>query len=203
MIRQATVYIVDDDAAVRDGISLQLEAAGFKVKNFAGARDFLETIHPQDPGCLLLDVRMPQMNGPELQKELTRRNISLPIIFFTGYGDIPLAVKTIQAGAVNFLTKPVNRPLLLESVRSALDLNARQQLIDAENDRLARNLDTLTKREREVLNYAMEGCPNKSIAKQLGISSRTVEHYRSSILLKTGAANLLELARRVDSIRNA
>lgn len=202
MSRRASVYIVDDDTAVRDGISLQLEAAGFKVKTYAGALDFLAAIHPHDAGCLLLDVRMPQMNGPELQKELARRNISLPIIFFTGYGDIPLAVKTIQAGALNFLTKPVNRRLLLESVQAALDLNARQQQLDAENKRLAKQLDTLTEREREVLNYAMEGCPNKSIAKKLGISSRTVEHYRSSILLKTGASNLLELARRVDSSRN-
>lgn len=127
MSAQATVFVVDDDAAVRGGLALQLEAYGFAVETFAGCIDFLANFDPQAPGCLVLDVRMPYMTGPELQTVLACRNINLPIIFLSGYEDIPVAVEAIRSGAVDFLTKPVDSQNLLDSVFRALDLSAGQQ----------------------------------------------------------------------------
>ena len=195
MIPNASVFIVDDDAAVRDGLSMQLEAAGFPVKAFASAEDFLDVISPTVIGCLVLDVRMPGMTGPDLQSELARRKINLPIIFLSGHGDIPLAVKSIQAGAVDFLTKPVSGTLLIERIQIALRLGAEQWEKEAENKTLHERLATLTIRELDVLELVLEGYSNKDIATRLGISFRTVEHHRSHILLKTGTDNLFKFAR--------
>ena len=194
MIPNATVFIVDDDAAVRGGLSMQLEAAGFPVKAFASAEDFITAICPAVIGCLVLDVRMPGMTGPDLQLELARRNINLPIIFLSGHGDIPLAVKSIQAGAMDFLTKPVSGSVLIERIQMALQLSAEQWKKDAENKMLQERLATLTIREQEVLELALAGYSNKEIATSLGISFRTVEHHRSRILLRTGTDNLFKLA---------
>ena len=194
MIPNATVFIVDDDAAVRGGLSMQLEAAGFPVKAFASAEDFITAICPAVIGCLVLDVRMPGMTGPDLQLELARRNINLPIIFLSGHGDIPLAVKSIQAGAVDFLTKPVSGPVLIERIQMSLRLSAEQWEKDAENKILQEKMATLTEREQEVLALALAGYSNKEIATRLGISFRTVEHHRSRILLRTGIDNLFKLA---------
>jgi len=194
MIPNVTVFIVDDDAAVRGGLSMQLEAAGFPVKAFASAEDFITAICPAVIGCLVLDVRMPGMTGPDLQLELARRNINLPIIFLSGHGDIPLAVKSIQAGAVDFLTKPVSGPVLIERIQMSLRLSAEQWEKDAENKILQEKMATLTEREREVLALALAGYSNKEIATRLGISFRTVEHHRSRILLRTGTDNLFKLA---------
>jgi RNA polymerase sigma factor (sigma-70 family) len=194
MIPNATVFIVDDDAAVRGGLSMQLEAAGFPVKAFASAEDFITAICPAVIGCLVLDVRMPGMTGPDLQLELARRNINLPIIFLSGYGDIPLAVKSIQSGAVDFLTKPVSGPVLIERIQMSLRLSAEQWENDAENKILQEKMATLTEREQEVLALALAGYSNKEIATRLGISFRTVEHHRSRILLRTGTDNLFKLA---------
>jgi FixJ family two-component response regulator len=195
MIAQPTVFVIDDDDAVRDALSLQLQAAGLNVETFASSNGFLAKLDPQAAGCLVLDVRMPQMTGPELQAELSCRHINLPIIFLTGYGDIPLAVKAIQSGAVDFLTKPVNGQQLIDRVHAALALNAEQRQHDATYQAMYERLQSLTEREREVLALAIEGHPSKEIAKLCGISFRTVEHHRSNILLKTRATNLLELAR--------
>jgi len=194
MIPNSTVFIVDDDAAVRGGLSMQLEAAGFPVKAFASAEDFITAICPAVIGCLVLDVRMPGMTGPDLQLELARRNINLPIIFLSGHGDIPLAVKSIQAGAMDFLTKPVSGSVLIERIQMALQLSAEQWKKDAENKMLQERLATLTIREQEVLELALAGYSNKEIATRLGISFRTVEHHRSRILLRTGTDNLFKLA---------
>lgn len=195
MTSNASVYVVDDDAAVRAGLSMQLQAAGFKVNTYASAENFLAAIRPGLIGCLILDVRMPGMKGPELQMELIRRKINLPIIFLTGHGDIPLAVKSIQAGALDFLTKPVVGSLLIERINSALRLAEEQCKIEAENRPLIEGLATLTNREREVLMLVIEGHSNKEIAIRLGISFRTVEHHRSRILMKTHCDNLFKLAR--------
>jgi FixJ family two-component response regulator len=194
MIPNTSVFIVDDDAAVRDGLSMQLEAAGFPVKAFASAEDFLGVISPAVIGCLVLDVRMPGMTGPDLQAELARRNINLPIIFLSGHGNISLAVKSIQAGAVDFLTKPVTGTVLIERIQIALRLSAEQWEKEAENKMLRERLATLTIRELGVLELVLEGFSNKEIAKRLGISFRTVEHHRSHILLRTGIDNLFKLA---------
>lgn len=194
MIPQPTVYVIDDDDAVRDSLCLQLETHGFTVETFACSEDFLVALQSKSAGCLILDVLMPGMSGPELQTELTKRKVNLPIIFLTGFGDIPLAVKTVQAGAFDFLTKPVDGKHLINCVKAALALNARQHEQDTTCLELTGLLEALSDREREVLNLALEGYANKEIAKQLDISFRTVEHHRSHILLKTGASNLLQLA---------
>ena len=194
MTSPPTVFVIDDDDAVRDSLYLQLDSAGFTVKAFPSGEDFLNALQPNTTGCLILDVRMPGMSGPELQAELVRRNINLPIIFLTGYGDIPLTVKTIQAGAFDFLTKPVDGGKLRDCINAALALNAQTHVNDAASYEFYKRLAELTEREREVLELALEGYSNKEIGRRLDISFRTVEHHRSRILLKTGTDNTLQLA---------
>ncbi|MBK7664517.1 MAG: response regulator transcription factor [Sterolibacteriaceae bacterium] len=191
----ATVFIVDDDAAVRDGLSMLCESAGLRAECFDCAEAFLATYRPQRPGCLVLDVRMPRMSGPQLHEELARHGDPPPIIYLTAHGDIPTTVQAIKAGAQDFLTKPVDGALLIGRIQAALarDLATRQRSA-ALADQCAR-LAELTEREREIMTLAVAGESNKVIAKHLGISHRTVEIHRTHILHKTGASNVLELAK--------
>jgi FixJ family two-component response regulator len=188
------VYIVDDDAAVRDSLSLLCETAGLKFECHASAESFLSAYRPEHAGCLVLDVRMGQMSGPELHAELARRGSQLPIIYLTAHGDIPMTVRAMKAGAADFLTKPVEGALFLDRVQAALshscELLHRQENLAAQRQRLT----LLTPREREVMMLALAGHPNKVIANRLGISNRTVEIHRSRILQKTGTTSMLELA---------
>ena len=195
----ALVYVVDDDEAVRDSLAFLIESAGLAVNAFAGAESFLQAYQPGIPGCLVLDVRMPGMTGPELQAEMARLGIDLPIIFLTAHGSIPLTVKAIQAGAADFLTKPVEGQILVERIQASLRSHAERLEREAANNAIRKTLATLTEREREVLALAVEGHSNKEIARLLGISFRTVEHHRSHIMLKTGVSNLLKLVRLVDA----
>jgi FixJ family two-component response regulator len=189
------VFIVDDDASVRDSISMLLEAAGYAVASFSRAEEFLDVCTPDTQGCVILDVNMPDMDGPTLQQELAHRGLQLPIIFLSGQGTIPLTVRTLKAGAMDFLTKPVKGAVLLESVQGALEqCIIRRKQADASHSIDAR-LALLTEREREVLNMAVAGHTSKEIAQRLGISYRTVEIHRAHIMQKTGASNMLELAR--------
>jgi Response regulator len=193
-MNNGTVFIVDDDAAVRDSLSLLCETAGLKVECHDSAESFLNAWRPDQPGCVVLDVRLGRMSGPELHAELNRRGCRLPIIFLTAHGDIPMTVRAMKEGAADFLTKPVNGSALLDRVQSALrhsrELFCRQETLADQQQRLTQ----LTPREREVMLLALAGHSNKIIAKRLGISHRTVEIHRSRILQKTGAANMLELA---------
>jgi len=189
-MRQSVVYVVDDDAAVRDSLSLLLESAGLCAAAFDSAQAFLAAHRAHQPGCLVLDVHMPGMDGLELQNELARRGELMPIIFLTAHGNVPETVRAIKAGAVDFLTKPVDGKLLLDRIRAAVAVS------ETAHQRKAR-LASLTQREREVLILAVAGRPNKEIARHLGISHRTVEVHRSHILSKMGAATLLELAYHV------
>jgi two-component system, LuxR family, response regulator FixJ len=198
---QPVVYIVDDDASVRDGLSFQLESAGFNIKAFSSCSDFLAELSVNAIGCLILDVRMPKMTGPELQNEMSNQGIKLPIIYLTGYGDIPLAVKSIKKGAVDFITKPVDAQHLLNSVQAAIDISAKNQQQSIHCHNLEIFLTKLTKREFEIYNLVIKGNSNKQIATQLAISFRTVEHHRSNILLKTASKNFLQLLSLVDSCR--
>jgi FixJ family two-component response regulator len=190
----ATVFIIDDDDAVRDSLSLLCGTAGLKVECHDSAESFLHAWRPERAGCLVLDVRMGRMSGPELHAELRRRGSRLPVIYLTAHGDIPMTVRAMKAGAADFLTKPVDGAALLKRVQAALqhnrELREREQTLSEQRRRLAQ----LTAREREVMLLALAGRSNKSIAKQLGISHRTVEIHRSHLLQKTGAASLLELA---------
>lgn len=195
MSDHSSVFIVDDDAAVRDSLTMLLEAAGYTVEAFQRAADFLDSLTPSAQGCLILDVHMPNMDGLELQEELLRRGARLPVIFLSGHGTIPVTVRAVKAGAMDFLTKPVDGPALLAHVQKALEQDlARQKRIESYQSAAAR-LATLTDREWEVLKLAIAGHVSKEIGKCLGISSRTVEIHRAHILQKTGAANMLEVAR--------
>jgi RNA polymerase sigma factor (sigma-70 family) len=201
MTPRSTIYVVDDDDAVRDSLAFLLEAANLPVETFADAEAFLAAIRPEDPGCLILDVSMPGMDGPTLQAALTRQGVNLPIIFLTAHGTIPMTVKAIQAGAMDFLTKPVEAQHLLERVQSALRLSIDQWNQESAHSALRKRFSSLSERERQVLELVLVGQTNKEIAKQIGISFRTVEHHRSRILLKTGVDNLVQLARLADACR--
>jgi FixJ family two-component response regulator len=193
------VFVVDDDAAVRDSVSLLLETAGIPHRIFDSAEAFLRARLDSSAGCIILDVRMPGLSGPELQAELNERGVSLPIIFLTAHGDIPLTVRAIKAGAVDFLTKPVNGSVLLDRVQAALAQSVRLQEEASAQESLSRRMENLTDRERDVMALAVAGHPNKEIARLLGISHRTVEIHRARVMHKTGATNLLELARIAES----
>lgn len=189
------IFIVDDDASVRDALSMQLEAAGHAVAAYASAREFLDAGDPGESGCIILDVDMPGMDGPALQQELKLRGVQLPVIFLSGKGTIPLTVRTMKAGAIDFLTKPVEGTLLLLRVKEALEKCAWQQQRAVTQQSNASRLEKLTGREREIMVLAIAGLTSKEIAQRLGISYRTVEIHRAHVMQKTGAANLLELAR--------
>ena len=189
-----TVFIVDDDPGIRRSVGLLLETANIKSDSFTSAEDFLMACGDQPDGCLLLDVRMPGMSGPQLQDELTRRKITLPIIFLTGYADMAVAVGAMRQGAIDFLSKPINGAILLERVQTALEINLSQRQARAARSSFEARLSKLTLREREVLDLVLAGKVNKEISSQLQISSRTIEGHRSRIYLRVGVSSMLELA---------
>lgn len=201
MSKRATVFLVDDDPAVRDSLGLLLEQEGHPVQSFASAEDFLAAALPPGFGCVIVDLRMPGMDGMRLQEEIAARGLRLPIIFLSGHGDIPTSVRAIKAGAVDFLTKPVTGDALLRSVATALDEGKRLNAANQANHSAASRLATLTEREREVMMLAAVGLPNKEIARRLGISHRTVEIHKARLMHKTGASTLIDLARLAEATR--
>ncbi|KAB2930799.1 MAG: response regulator transcription factor [Candidatus Contendobacter sp.] len=190
-----TVFIIDDDQAVRDAISLLLRADGLAVATFASAAAFLESTAVQQPGCLVLDVRMPGMSGLDLQKQLRARGCRIPILFVTGHGDVPMAIRAMKAGAFDFLEKPFQGEMLLERVREALALDARQRARQARRAEAAARLALLSPREWEVLDRVAAGQYNKVIAAELGISLSTVEIHRKRVMEKLQAESLSDLIR--------
>jgi len=191
-----TVFVVDDDPPVRDSLTLLLEQADIVVEAFDSAEGFLAVCRSMPRrSCAIVDIRMPGMDGMQLQAELSRRGVLLPLIFLTGHGDIPLSVRAIKAGAIDFLTKPVTGAALLESVKTALRESERLSVQAAANHTATTRVASLTEREREVMALAVGGLPNKEIARRLGISHRTVEIHKARIMHKTGADTLLDLAR--------
>ncbi|MDD5058686.1 MAG: response regulator [Sideroxydans sp.] len=195
MSSNVKVFVVDDDESVLDSTSMLLEAAGYDVATFASATDFLNICNSSLQGCIILDVNMPGMDGPALQEELARRGLQLPIIFLSGQGTIPLTVRTIKSGAMDFLTKPVKGAVLLASVKAALEYSAVIQNQAVKDKSISARLAMLTEREREVMVLTLEGFTSKEIAQRLDISYRTVEIHRAHIMHKTGTTNVLELAR--------
>jgi FixJ family two-component response regulator len=190
-----TVFIIDDEPAIRDALTLMIAQENIAVMAFDSAETFLAACQNERLGCAIIDVRMPVMDGMQLQEELSKRNIPLPIIFLTGHGDIPMSVRAIKAGAVDFLTKPVTREKLITAVRSAFHESERVFTESSLHQDAKSRLTDLTERERDVMMLAIQGHPNKEIARSLGISHRTVEIHKSKIMHKTGAINLLDLAR--------
>jgi two-component system, LuxR family, response regulator FixJ len=195
MAAPATIFIVDDDDAVRDSLKLLLETAGFSVMAFPTGMAFLETVAPTAQGCVLMDVRMPGMGGLEVHQELRRRNSALPVIVITGHGDVPLAVRAMKAGAADFIEKPFTDETILGGIRRALELGQESRQEQAANAEILARADRLTPREREVFNELVAGHPNKVIAYNLAISPRTVEIHRARVMEKMQARNLSALVR--------
>ena len=193
-----TVFVVDDDPAVRDGFTHLFDAAGISVESYSSAEAFLAAYDPDRPGCLVLDVNMPGMTGTELHEELCRLHRQIPIIFLTAYGDIPMTVRAIKAGAIDFLTKPIQGQALIEHVKNAFKHDAQLRVKAKYEKSLNERLAALSQREMDILRLAVAGKANKEIARELGISFRTVEIHRSHIRDKTGCNTLLELARLPD-----
>lgn len=191
----AQIFIIDDDAAIRDSLSLMLEVEGFSVLTFDNANAFLAEARPTDISCAIIDIQMPGMNGLQLQQAMLERGFSLPIIFLTGHGDIPKSVRAIKAGALDFLTKPVTQNKLLASIHDALKLAETRRTRLKRCKEIEGRVNTLTNRERQVMSLVLAGHSSKDSARLLGISHRTIEIHRSRLMEKMGVANVLDLAR--------
>lgn len=200
MTPRTTVFIVDDDPSHRDSLRFLLESVGLEVKSFASARDFLDAADPQMAGCLLLDVRMPGMSGLDLQKELAKANILLPIIFLTGHGTVPISVRALKAGAVDFLQKPFDEQDLFNAIHQAIERDRRSRRERDQLSALHKLMDSLTPREREVFTLIVAGLLNKQIAYQLGTSERTIKAHRSRIMEKMQAESLAGLIRCAEKL---
>lgn len=194
MASEKMVHVIDDDEAVRDSLSFLLRSAKIPVRTYSSAADFVQSIAQAEPGCIVTDIRMPGMTGIELLKYLSENKIAFPVIVITGHGDVPLAVEAMKSGASDFIEKPFDEISIIDAVRKAL---ARSEHISSHSagPEIARKLESLSKREREVLEGLVAGLPNKSIAFDLGISARTVEVYRANLMTKMGASNFSELVR--------
>ncbi|ROR94871.1 LuxR family two component transcriptional regulator [Sinobacterium caligoides] len=191
------VYVIDDDDAVRESLELLLDSVGQQTKSYDSAQSFLDSYSNNMLGCIVLDIRMPGMNGMELQKELNRLGSILPIIFVTGHGDVPMAVEAMQHGAVDFVQKPYREQELLDKINQALALDTKQRASLLEKQAIRERLSALTARESEVMEELVEGKANKVIAAELGISQRTVEIHRSRVMEKMGTHSLAHLVRMV------
>ncbi len=192
-----TIFIVDDDAAVRDALKLLLRSVGQAVETYSSAQEFLDAYSEDRPGCLVLDIRMPGMSGLELQQRLNEKHSILPIIFITGHGDVPMAVEAMQAGAVDFIQKPFRDQDLIDRINQALEKDSANRAALGERNDIRRRLETLTPREREVLDLVVHGKANKVIAGDLKLSQRTVEIHRARVMEKMQASSLAHLVRMV------
>jgi FixJ family two-component response regulator len=189
------VTVVDDDEAVRSSLRLLLKSVGLEARTLGSAAEFLQTFDAQQPGCLVLDVRMPGMSGLELQDALNLRGAVLPVIFITGHGDVPMAVEAMQHGAFDFLQKPFRDQDLLDRIQRALTLDRENRAELSQKDRIRARLESLTPREREVLELMTRGRPNKLMAADLGLSQRTIEIHRARVMEKMNASSLAQLVR--------
>jgi FixJ family two-component response regulator len=188
-----TVFLVDDDHAVRDALGLLLESAAFRTASFETAGAFLDAYTPDRPGCLVLDIRMPGMSGMELQEALTAKGVTLPIIFLTGHGNVAMSAKAFRTGAVDFMEKPFDESALLSRIREAIHLDRTNRDIAGRQDSARARLATLTPRELEVMLLVAAGKVNKEIATELNLSHRTVEIHRGRVMEKTGCRSLTHL----------
>jgi RNA polymerase sigma factor (sigma-70 family) len=195
MSRVTTVFVVDDDQAMRASLKWLIESVGMQVETYESAQAFLDDYYPGRAGCLLLDVRMPGMGGLELQTYLARREIRIPVIIITGHGDVSMAVKAMKVGAVDFIEKPFDDEELLNSIRNALQHDEKQRVLRAQRADIAARMAELTPREHEVMAMVTDGKSNKEIAATLGVSAKTVEVHRARVMDKMRADSLAELVR--------
>jgi FixJ family two-component response regulator len=196
----AVVFIIDDDASLRDALKRTFRSVGLDAEAFGSTAEFLQSTRPDVPSCLVLDVRLPGLSGLDFQTELAKAELSIPIIFITGHGDIPMSVKAMKAGAVEFLTKPIRDQDLLDAVRVALDRDRERREREQSVSRLRVRLATLTAREREVIALVTSGLMNKQIAGELGVSEITVKVHRGNLMKKMGAKSVAELVRMADML---
>ncbi len=195
------VFAVDDDPLVLDSVADLLDSAGFKVQTFGSATDFLRSERPDLPACLILDVELPGLSGLDLQAELTKSGVDMPIIFLTGRGDIPMSVRAMKAGAVEFLTKPFRKPEFLDAVNEALLRDRESRKRRAETAELEKRLRTLTPREHQVLTLVVTSLLNKQIAGELGTTEETIKVHRGRVMRKMGAGSLADLVRMAAKLK--
>ena len=196
----AIVFVVDDDSSIREAIESLVKLAGLRVETFGTAQEFLVRERPDLPGCVVLDVELPGLSGLDLQRELAAHGIKLPIIFITGYGDIPMSVRAMKAGALEFLTKPFRDRDLLDAIQQALERDRAARRHSREIAELREHFDALTSREREVMSLVVAGWLNKQIGFELGISEITVKIHRGRVMNKMGAQSLAELVRMTERL---
>ncbi|HQW08511.1 MAG TPA: response regulator transcription factor [Steroidobacteraceae bacterium] len=201
--RHPIVYIVDDDSGARVSLRSLLKSVGITATAYPSARDFLATYQTSDPGCLLLDVRMPGMSGLELQMELNLRGATIPVVFLTGHGDVPMAVEAMQHGAFDFLQKPYREQALLDCVQRAMAKDRVNREALEEHEFIRANLNSLTAREREVLDLMILGKSNKTMAAELSLSQRTVEIHRANVMEKMAADSVAQLVRMVIEVEKS
>jgi FixJ family two-component response regulator len=197
---EPTVFIVDDDLSVRRSTERLIRAAGLKVQTFTSAREFLKQPPAPGPACLVLDVRMPGLSGMDLQRELKQAGIHIPIVFITGHGDIPMSVRAMKAGAVEFLTKPFRSRSLLDAVRAAIERERSAYQEQSETGELRQRYEQLTPREREVMALVARGLLNKQVASELATTERTIKFHRANIMQKMHAESLADLVRMTEKL---
>jgi FixJ family two-component response regulator len=197
------VFVIDDEAQIRDGFKSLIRSIGLRAETFASAREFMQAKRPDAPACLVLDVRMPGLSGLDLQRELSEAQIHIPIIFITGHGDIPMSVRAMKDGAMEFLTKPVRGQDLLDAVQMAIERDRESRNERANLSGIRKRFDSLTPRETEVLNLVVAGLLNKQIADQLGTSELTIKTHRAHVMEKTQAESLAHLVRMAERLRNS
>jgi len=194
------VYVVDDDASVREALQSLFRSVGLQVETFGSAAEFLQSKLPNVPGCLVLDVRLPGLSGLDFHAELAKADINIPIIFITGHGDIPMSVRAMKAGAVEFLTKPFREQDMLDAIQVALEKDRSRRKNDAKISELRDLFESLTSREQEVIGFVTAGLMNKQIAAEIGVSEITVKVHRGNVMRKMGARSLADLVRMADAL---